>query len=108
MLLALSFLISALISTAILGATLHILSGESDNPFQVDGRAATWAKCLGLVVIVNLLSLIPNVGGAVLTLGAWFGGIMLLFGRTLGHTVLLTCCNSALAFFVWWLLAKVM
>ena len=51
MLLVVSYLISTLVSTAVLGTTLSILSGESDNPFQLDGRLATWAKCFGLVPV---------------------------------------------------------
>ncbi len=92
-----------LILTAVLAATIWGLCEEGTNPFKDDGHLITWGKCLGLVVAVSLVDLVPEFGFW-LSLGAWYLGIMILFQKTFGQTFIITCVNKAIGWGVLWVL----
>jgi hypothetical protein len=96
MLYALSFVISALISTGIFAATLYIICDEHDNPFVRGESRASWIKCFGLVVLVGLILLVPSLYGPLLAAALWLIGIMFLFGRTLWQALFVIASNATL------------
>jgi hypothetical protein len=85
-------------STVILAATLCIICDQHDNPFMRGERAASWLRCLGLVFVVTLIGLVPTLFGSLLAVVTWFAGIMFLFGLGFCRTLVITCCNAALGF----------
>ena len=102
-LLILVYTVATLILTAVLAATIWGLCEEGTNPFKDDGHLITWGKCLGLVVAVSLVSLVPEVGHW-LYLGTWVLGIMVLFQKTLGQTFIIFLVNWALSWGLFWLI----
>ena len=49
--LVLVYLVVFGLSSVILGASLWIMSDKGSNPFQEDGRAVTYGKCAGIVLV---------------------------------------------------------
>lgn len=101
------FIIWVAIQTGVLAASIFILSGENDNPFKEEPQLVVWGKCAGLVTAVALMGFIPGFGW-VLSLIAWFLGIMMLFERTFGQAIMIFLANIAIGFLVNWLLALIL
>ena len=79
------------ISVAILAASLFLVEDIRASSFKEFGAGATLARCTGIVVITMLLSLIPY--GFLVGLVVWFIGIMFLFQKTFGQTLILFLVN---------------
>ena len=91
-------LVSVAILTGILALGVWILSDDRNNPFHEYGVRATWIKCGGLVVAMNILAFgalfvlaatgsvfVVAVGGAIGSVVCYLGGIMVLFEKTIGQ-----------------------
>ena len=78
-----ALMITFAIQTAVLGASVWLLSGDDDNPFRQEGQLTVWGKCAGLIAAVMGLSFLP--AGAVLAMVGGFVGITMLFQRNLGE-----------------------
>ena len=100
MLFALVFILSALVSTIILAGTLSILSDHDDNPFARDEHIASWIRCLGLVVLVKLIVLVPLPFTELVAVLLWFAGIMYLFARSFWQVILIIVSNAVLGIVV--------
>ncbi|MBC8869647.1 MAG: hypothetical protein H8E44_09530 [Planctomycetes bacterium] len=97
-----NFFVGGSVSTVILAAALWLLSDEGNNPFKEDGNGVTWGKCaalafgshlllIGLIIFGALiLGAFGILLGLLLTIVAWFMGIMVLFDRTFLQAILFT------------------
>jgi hypothetical protein len=81
------------ISVGILAGSLFLVEDMRASSFKEFGTMGTLARCAGIVLITTLLSIIPFPFGFLISLVVWFLGIMFLFQKTLGQTVLLWLVN---------------
>ena len=86
-----AYAISIAISVAILAGSLFLVEDRRASSFTELGVIPTLARCAGIVLITMLLSLIPY--GFLLALVVWFLGIMFLFQKTFGQTLILWLVN---------------
>ena len=102
--------IAVAVQTGVLASSIWILSNDDNNPFTNDGQLVTWGKCAGIVVVyyVLLVVLAPLAGcfGLLLTMGAWFLAIMMLFERSFGEAFLIFLANIVISMGVNWGLGK--
>jgi hypothetical protein len=94
-----AFAIDLALSTTVLAATLYLVCEGPDSPFVRGERAASWLRCLGLVLVVGLIGLVPAPYGSLLGAICGFGGIMYLFGLGFWRTVLVAWGDVALGAF---------
>jgi uncharacterized membrane protein len=87
-----AYAISIAISIAILAGSLFLVEDRQASSFKEFGTAATLARCAAIVLVTILLSLIPY--GFLLALVVWFLGIMFLFQKTFGQTLILWLVNA--------------
>ena len=90
------YAIAIAISIAILAASLFLVEEVRSSSFKEFGVGPTLARCAGICIGTTLLGLIPF--GGLLSLVVWFLGIMFLFQKTFGQTLILLLVN---AFFGW-------
>jgi hypothetical protein len=87
-----TYLIAIAITTAVLAASLFLVEDIRSSSFKEFGAVPTLARCAGLCIVTNLLGLLPF--GWLLGLVVWFVGIMLLFQKTFGQTLILFVINA--------------
>jgi hypothetical protein len=92
------YVIAIVISTGLLGASLYVIENNRESSFQLEGRAVTWGKCAGLILVVTLLRLIPF--GPLIGLVVFFVGVMMLFQKSFGQTFMLLLVNGAFSFVI--------
>ena len=89
----LAYGISIAVSVAILAGSLFLVEDVRASSFKEFGVAGTLARCAGIVLVTTLLNIIPFPFGFLLSLVVWFLGIMFLFQKTFGQTLILWLVN---------------
>src|SRR5262245_35168314 len=87
----LAYGIAFAISVAILAGSLFLVEDVRAGSFKEIGVAGTLARCAGVVLVTTRLNLMPY--GFFLSLVVWFLGIMFLFQKTFGQTLILWLVN---------------
>lgn len=85
------YVIAIALGTAILVGSLFLVEDIRASSFKEFGALGTLARCVGIVVVTTLLGLLPF--GALLALVVWFIGIMALFQKPIGQTLILFVVN---------------
>ena len=89
-----AYAIAIAIKSAILAGSLFLVEDRDASSFKELGVIPTLARCAGIVLVTTLLGFIPF--GFWLALVVWFVGIMFLFQKTLGQTLILWLVNVVL------------
>src|SRR5262245_16334329 len=98
------YVVAMAISTAIFTASLFLVEDIKESSFKTDGTAVTWGKCAGIVLLTTLLGMIPFPIGALLSLVAFFVGVMVLFQKTFGKAFLLLVINGLFSMGIAWVI----
>lgn len=80
------------LNIAILAASLFLVEDRNASSFKELGVGPTLARCTGIALATLLLSFLPF--GFLLSLVAWFIGIMFLFQKTFVQTLILFLINA--------------
>jgi len=80
------------LNIAILAASLFLVEDRNASSFKELGVGPTLARCAGVALATLLLSFLPF--GFLLSLVAWFIGIMFLFQKTFVQTLILFLINA--------------
>ena len=88
-------IVAILISTAIFVVSLFLLEDIKASSFKEFGAGPTLGRCVGIVIVVSLVGLIPY--GWLLATVVWFVGIMFLFQKTFVQTLILTVLNNIIS-----------
>ena len=86
------YAIAIAVQTAILAGSLFLVEDVQSGSFKELGVLHTLARCAAVTLAVVLIGLIPY--GALLGLIVWFLGIMFLFQKSLGQTIILLLVNG--------------
>jgi hypothetical protein len=84
--------IGLVLNVLILAGSLFLVEDKNASSFKEFGVGPTLARCAGIAVATLLLSFLPF--GFVLSLVAWFLGIMFLFQKTFVQTLILFLINA--------------
>jgi hypothetical protein len=104
------FAVTCAISTMTLAFSLWIVSDERDGLFQKGNVNSTLAKCLGLVVVGNILTFaapmllvvltgdgdFARIASYIILTVVWFAGIMVLFNKDFQEAIILVIANVIL------------
>jgi hypothetical protein len=90
------YAIAIAVTTAVLAGSLFLVEDTQSSSFKELGVGMTLARCAGICLVTNLVMLLPLPPLLVLLLAfvVWFLGIMLLFQKTLGQTLILFLVNA--------------
>ena len=86
------YAVAIAIQTALLAGSLFLVEDVESGSFKELGVVHTLARCAAVTLVTSLLGLIPF--GAWLALIVWFLGIMFLFQKSLGQTIVLLLVNG--------------
>jgi hypothetical protein len=100
------YVVAIAITTVVFGASLFLVEDIKESSFRTDGQAVTWGKCVGLVIVMTVLGLLPF--GTLLALVAFFVGVMVLFQKTFLQALLLLVINGVFSLGVGWALERVL
>jgi hypothetical protein len=98
------------LDAGVLALSLFVMEGAEVNSFKEYGVLSVYLRCLAIGMATMLLLLIPY--GLAAALVAWFAGIMLLFHKTLGQSMILAFVNLFVGYGIYggmnWLLGRLL
>lgn len=104
------YAIAIVLDSGVLALSLLLLEGSETNSFKDYGVWPVLARCAAICTCATLLTLIPY--GVFAALVVWFLGIMALFQKTLGQSLILAFVNMFVGMGIYggmnWLLARLL